>query len=160
MQSLRRNRVGHPLGCALMNSVTGAEYRPRSVSRSNPALQDSPAAGSISLRHRHDCQAADRRWNGQGNPVLNNSRSSRAADVPTAMEQVTTLGVHLECRSSCQRARGGDRWQAHQAMLETMKTQPFGKKLDAVGLKLVPKTGATPGYLDRFVQSEIAKWPL
>ena len=46
----------------------------------------------------------------------------------------------------------------NHAMLETMKTPAVREKLDAVGLKLVSEERATPAYLDRFVQSEIAKW--
>jgi tripartite-type tricarboxylate transporter receptor subunit TctC len=39
-----------------------------------------------------------------------------------------------------------------------MKTPAIRERLDSVGLKLVSEDRATPAYLDRFVQSEIAKW--
>jgi len=46
----------------------------------------------------------------------------------------------------------------NHAMVEAMKTPAIREKLDGAGLKLVSEDRAAPAYLDRFIQSEIAKW--
>ena len=148
------------LGCALMNSVTGLNIVHVPYRGSNPAMQDL-ASGRVDYL----CDivtTAKPQIDGarvKAIAVLNDSRSAALPDVPTAMEQgydvkAYTWNAFFLPKGTPEAIVG----KLNQAMLETMKTPAVREKLDAVGLKLVSEDRATPAYLDRFVQSEIAKW--
>ena len=148
------------LGCALMNSVTGLNIVHVPYRGSNPAMQDL-ASGRVDYL----CDivtTAKPQIDGatvKAIAVLNDSRSAALPDVPTAMEQgydvkAYTWNAFFLPKGTPEAIVG----KLNQAMLETMKTPAVRDKLDAVGLKLVSEDRATPAYLDRFVQSEIAKW--
>jgi len=148
------------LGCALMNSVTGLNITHIPYRGSNPAMQDL-ASGRVDYLCDIVTTAKPQIDGGtvKAIAVLNDARSAALPGVPTAKEQGYDVKAYT--------------WNAfflpkgvpdaivsklNHAMLETMKTPAVREKLDAVGLKLVSEERATPAYLDRFVQSEIAKW--
>jgi len=148
------------LGCALMNSVTGLNIVHVPYRGSNPAMQDL-ASGRVDYLCDIVTTAKPQIDGGtvKAIAVLNDSRSAALPDVPTAMEQgydvkAYTWNAFFLPKGTPEAIVG----KLNQAMLETMKTPAVREKLDAVGLKLVSEDRATPAYLDRFVQSEIAKW--
>ena len=148
------------LGCALMNSVTGLNIVHVPYRGSNPAMQDL-ASGRVDYLCDIVTTAKPQIDGGtvKAIAVLNDSRSAALPDVPTAMEQgydvkAYTWNAFFLPKGTSEAIVG----KLNQAMLETMKTPAVREKLDAVGLKLVSEDRATPAYLDRFVQSEIAKW--
>ena len=148
------------LGCALMNSVTGLNIVHVPYRGSNPAMQDL-ASGRVDYLCDIVTTAKPQIDGGtvRAIAVLNDSRSAALPDVPTAMEQgydvkAYTWNAFFLPKGTPEAIVG----KLNQAMLETMKTPAVRDKLDAVGLKLVSEDRATPTYLDRFVQSEIAKW--
>src|SRR5712664_858569 len=148
------------LGCALMNSVTGLNITHIPYRGSNPAMQDL-ASGRVDYLCDIVTTAKPQIDGGtvKAIAVLNDSRSAALPDVPTAMEQgydvrAYTWNAFLLPKGTPDAIVG----KLNRAMLETMKTPAVREKLDAVGIKLVSEERATPAYLDRFVQSEIAKW--
>jgi len=148
------------LGCALMNSVTGLNIVHVPYRGSNPAMQDL-ASGRVDYLCDIVTTAKPQIDGGtvKAIAVLNDSRSAALPDVPTAMEQgydvkAYTWNAFFLPKGTPEAIVG----KLNQVMLETMKTPAVREKLDAVGLKLVSEDRATPAYLDRFVQSEIAKW--
>jgi len=148
------------LGCALMNSVTGLNIVHVPYRGSNPAMQDL-ASGRVDYLCDIVTNAKPQIDGAtvKAIAVLNDSRSAALPDVPTAMEQgydvkAYTWNAFFLPKGTPEAIVG----KLNQAMLETMKTPAVRDKLDAVGLKLVSEDRATPAYLDRFVQSEIAKW--
>jgi tripartite-type tricarboxylate transporter receptor subunit TctC len=148
------------LGCALMNSVTGLNIVHVPYRGSNPAMQDL-ASGRVDYLCDIVTTAKPQIDGGtiKAIAVLNDSRSAALPNVPTAMEQgydvkAYTWNAFFLPKGTPEAIVG----KLNQAMLETMKTPAVREKLDAVGLKLVSEDRATPAYLDRFVQSEIAKW--
>jgi tripartite-type tricarboxylate transporter receptor subunit TctC len=148
------------LGCALMNSVTGLNITHIPYRGSNPAMQDL-ASGRVDYLCDIVTTAKPQIDGGtvKAIAVLNDSRSAALPDVPTAMEQ--GYDVRAYTWNAFLLPKGTPDaivTKLNHAMLETMKTPAVREKLDAVGLKLVSEERATPAYLDRFVQSEIAKW--
>ena len=148
------------LGCALMNSVTGLNITHIPYRGSNPAMQDL-ASGRVDYLCDIVTTAKPQIDGGtvKAIAVLNDSRSAALPDVPTAMEQgydvrAYTWNAFLLPKGTPDAIVS----KLNRAMLDTMKTPAVREKLNAVGLKLVSEERATPAYLDRFVQSEIAKW--
>jgi tripartite-type tricarboxylate transporter receptor subunit TctC len=96
----------------------------------------------------------------KGLAVFDSKRSSALPNVPTAAEQgVPNLIAYT--------------WNAiflpkgapepivktlHDAALEAMHTPMVHDRLTALGAEIVPDNEATPEYLGKFVESEIAKW--
>jgi tripartite-type tricarboxylate transporter receptor subunit TctC len=148
------------LGCALMNSVTGLNITHIPYRGSNPAMQDL-ASGRVDYLCDIVTTAKPQIDGGTVKviAVLDDTRSAALPDVPTAKEQgydvkAYTWNAFFLPKGTPEAIAS----KLNQAMLETMKTQAVREKLDAVGLRLVYEDRATPAYLDRFVQSEIAKW--
>ncbi len=148
------------LGCALMNSVTGLNITHIPYRGANPAMQDL-ASGRVDYLCDIVTTAKPQIDGGtvKAIAVLNDSRSAALPDVPTAMEQgydvrAYTWNAFLLPKGTPDAIVS----KLNRAMLDTMKTPAVREKLNAVGLKLVSEERATPAYLDRFVQSEIAKW--
>jgi tripartite-type tricarboxylate transporter receptor subunit TctC len=148
------------LGCALMNSVTGLNVIHVPYRGANPAMQDL-ASGRVDYLCDIVTTAKPQIDGGtvKAIAVLNDVRSSALPDVPTAMEQ--GFDVRAYTWNAFFLPKGTPEpivQKLNQAMVAAMKTPAIREKLDGVGLKLVSEDRATPGYLDRFVQSETAKW--
>lgn len=148
------------LGCALMNSVTGLNVTHVPYRGANPAMQD-----LISGRVDYLCDIVTTAkpqidaGTVKAIAVLNDTRSSALPDVPTAMEQ--GFDVRAYTWNAFLLPKGTPApivERLNHAMVEAMKTPAIRERLDAVGLKIVAEDRATPAYLDKFVQSEIAKW--
>jgi tripartite-type tricarboxylate transporter receptor subunit TctC len=91
--------------------------------------------------------------------VLNDVRSSALPNVATAAEQ--RFDVRAYTWNAFLLPKGTPEpivQKLNQAMIEAVKTPAIRERLDVVGLKLVTEDRATPAYLDRFIQAEIAKW--
>ena len=148
------------LGCALMNSVTGLNVVHIPYRGANPAMQDL-ASGRVDYLCDIVTTAKPQIDGGtvKAIAVLNDTRSPALPDVPTAMEQ--GFDVKAYTWNAFFLPKGTPEaivQKLNHAMVEAMKTPAIREKLDGVGLKLVSEDRATPAYLDRFVQSEIAKW--
>ena len=148
------------LGCALMNSVTGLYVMHVPYRGASPAMQDL-AGGRVDYLCDIVTTAKPQIDGGtvKAIAVLNDARSSALPDVPTAMEQ--GFDVRAYTWNAFLLPKGTPEpivQKLNHAMIEAMKTPAIREKLESVGLKLVSEDRATPAYLDRFVQSEIAKW--
>ena len=148
------------LGCALVNMVTGLDIVHVPYRCANPAMQD-----LMSGRVDYLCDiitTAKPQIDGgtvKAIAILTRERSKVLPDVPTAIEQ----GFEVEAYT----------WNAfflpkgtpepivqklNRATVQAMKTPSVRDKLEAAGLKFVSDDRTTPEYLEKFVQSEIAKW--
>jgi tripartite-type tricarboxylate transporter receptor subunit TctC len=148
------------LGCALVNMVTGLDIVHVPYRGANPAMQD-----LISGRVDYLCDiitTAKPQIDGgtvKAIAILTRERSKVLPDVPTAKEQ----GFEVEAYT----------WNAfflpkgtpdaivqklNRATVAAMKTPSVRDKLEAAGLRFVSDDRTTPEYLEKFVQSEIAKW--
>jgi tripartite-type tricarboxylate transporter receptor subunit TctC len=148
------------LGCALMNSVTGLNVTHIPYRGANPAMQDL-ASGRVDYLCDIVTTAKPQIDGGtvKAIAVLNDIRSSALPDVPTAIEQGFDVRAYTWNAFLLPKATPEAIIQKlNHAMVEAMKTPSIREKLDGAGLKLVSEDRATPAYLDRFIQSEIAKW--
>jgi tripartite-type tricarboxylate transporter receptor subunit TctC len=148
------------LGCALVNMVTGLDIVHVPYRGANPAMQD-----LISGRVDYLCDiitTAKPQIDGgtvKAIAILTKERSKVLPDVPTAIEQ----GFEVEAYT----------WNAfflpkgtpepivqklNRATVGAMKTPAVRDKLESAGLRFVSDDRTTPEYLEKFVQSEIAKW--
>jgi tripartite-type tricarboxylate transporter receptor subunit TctC len=148
------------LGCALVNLVTGIDVVHVPYRGANPAMQD-----LMSGRVDYLCDiitTAKPQIDGdtvKPIAILTRKRSPVLSNVPTAIEQ----GFEVEAYT----------WNAfflpkgtpdaivrklNHATIEAMKTPALREKLESLGLQVVSDDRATPEYLAKFVQSEIAKW--
>jgi tripartite-type tricarboxylate transporter receptor subunit TctC len=148
------------LGCALMNSVTGLNVVHVPYRGANPAMQDL-ASGRVDYLCDIVTTAKPQIDGGtvKAIAVLNDVRSPALPDVPTAAEQGFDVKAYTWNAFLLPKGTPDTVVQKlNHAMVEAMKTPAIREKLDVVGLKLVSEDRSTPAYLDRFVQSEIAKW--
>jgi tripartite-type tricarboxylate transporter receptor subunit TctC len=148
------------LGCALMNSVTGLNVTHVPYRGANPAMQDL-ASGRVDYLCDIVTTAKPQIDGGtvKAIAVLNDVRSSALPDVPTAAEQGFDIRAYTWNAFFLPKGTSEPIVQKlNHTMIEAMKTPAIREKLESAGLKLVPEDCATPAYLDRFVQSEIAKW--
>jgi tripartite-type tricarboxylate transporter receptor subunit TctC len=148
------------LGCALMNSVTGLNIIHVPYRGANPAMQDL-ASGRVDYLCDIVTTAKPQIDGGivKAIAVLNDTRSPALPEVPTATEQGFDVVAYTWNAFLLPKGTPDAIVQKlNHAMVEAMKTPAIRERLDSVGLKLVSEDRATPAYLDRFVQSEIAKW--
>jgi tripartite-type tricarboxylate transporter receptor subunit TctC len=148
------------LGCALMNSVTGLNVTHVPYRGSNPAMQDL-VSGRVDYLCDIVTTAKPQIDAGAVKPIaiLDDVRSPALPDVPTAAEQGFDVNAYTWNAFFLPKGTPDAIVQKlNHAMIETMKTPEIQKRLGEVGLKIVTEDGATPAYLDQFVQSEIAKW--
>jgi tripartite-type tricarboxylate transporter receptor subunit TctC len=148
------------LGCALVNMVTGLDIVHVPYRGANPAMQDL-MGGRVDYLCDIITTAKPQIDAGTVKPIaiLTKERSTVLPNVPTAIEQ----GFEVEAYT----------WNAfflpkgtpqaivqklNHATVEAMKTSAVREKLESAGLQFVSDDRATPEYLAKFVQSEIAKW--
>jgi tripartite-type tricarboxylate transporter receptor subunit TctC len=148
------------LGCALVNMVAGLDIVHVPFRGANPAMQDL-MSGRVDYLCDIITTAKPQIDAGKVKAIaiLTKERSRVLPNVPTAIEQ----GFDVEAYT----------WNAfflpkgtpeaivlklNQATREAMKTPALRNKLESAGLILVSDDRTTPGYLAKFVQSEIAKW--
>ena len=148
------------LGCALMNMVAGLDTVHVPYRGANPAMQD-----LISNRVDYLCDIITTAkpqidaGTVKAIAILSKDRSPVLPNVPTAIEQGFDVDAYT--------------WNAfflpkgtpdaivkklNYAAVEAMKTPAVRETLQAAGIELVSEDRATPEYLTKFVQSEIAKW--
>jgi tripartite-type tricarboxylate transporter receptor subunit TctC len=149
------------LGCVLMNYLIGVKITHVPYRGTGPAMQDLQG-GRIDFLCDVMTTAKPPIDGGsvKGLAVFDSKRSSALPNVPTAAEQgVPNLIAYT--------------WDAiflpkgapepivktlHDAALEAMHTPMVHDRLTVLGAEIVSDNEATPEYLGKFVESEIAKW--
>jgi tripartite-type tricarboxylate transporter receptor subunit TctC len=91
--------------------------------------------------------------------ILTRERSPALPNVPTAIEQGFDVEAYTWNAFFLPKGTPQEIVQKlNLATREAMKTPAIRDKLEAAGLEFVSDDRATPEYLAKFVQSEIAKW--
>jgi len=148
------------LGCALTNMVTGVDVLHVPYKGANPAMQDL-MSGRVDYLCDIITTAKAQIDSGTVKPiaVLSKLRSPALPDVPTAIEQgydvdaYTWNAFFLPKRTPDDIVR-----KLNQATIEALATPAVREKLEAAGMVVAKGDEATPAFLGKFLQSEIAKW--
>jgi tripartite-type tricarboxylate transporter receptor subunit TctC len=148
------------LGCALVNLVTGIDVVHVPYRGANPAMQDL-MSGRVDYLCDIITTAKPQIDGGTVRPIaiLTKKRSPVLPNVPTAIEQ--GFDVEAYTWNAFFLPRGTPEaivQKLNHATVEAMKTPAVREKLESLGLQVVSDDRATPEYLAKFVQSEIAKW--
>src|SRR5476651_1374873 len=148
------------LGCALVNMVTGLDIVHVPYRGANPAMQDL-MSGRVDYLCDIITTAKPQVHGGtvKAIAILTKERSPVLPNVPTAIEQgfaieAYTWNAFFLPKGTPEKIVRKLNW----ATIEAMKTPMVREKLESAGLKFVSDDRTTPDYLDKFVQSEIAKW--
>ena len=138
------------LGCVLLNIVIGHRHHARALPRHRPG--DAGPAGRphrLSVRDRHDRQAADRRRHREGARDHDTKRSPALPNLPTALEQgtpdleaYTWNAIFLPKDAPAPIVK-----KLNAAAREAMKTPPVRERLASLGAQVVSDDRTTPEYL-------------
>jgi tripartite-type tricarboxylate transporter receptor subunit TctC len=149
------------LGCVLLNSAIGVKVQHVPYRGSALALQDL-LAGRIDYL----CDAVSTQLGpinaGKVQPiaVLANRRSAVLPNVPTAQEE-GFKGFEANNWMGLYYPRGTPEpivQRMRDATVEAMHTPALRSRMETLGTDLVGAERTSPGYLQRFVESQIKKW--
>jgi tripartite-type tricarboxylate transporter receptor subunit TctC len=149
------------LGCVLMNYLLGLKITHVPYRGTGPAMQDLQG-GRIDFlcdvmttaKPPIDGAAV------KGIAVFDKKRSSALPNVPTAAEQGTPdlIAYTWNAIFLPKGAPAPIVKTLHDAALQAMHTPEVHDRLTTLGAEIVSDDEATPEYLGKFVESEIAKW--
>jgi tripartite-type tricarboxylate transporter receptor subunit TctC len=149
------------LACSLLNAVTGIDVTHVPYRGAAPTMQDL-IAGRIDYQCPNTTVALPQLASGsiKAIAILTRERSPILPDLASAYEQGLTdfeasiwYGIFLPAGAS---AAVIDR--LHDAVLATMETPSVRGRLKDIGATVVAPERRSPEYLQKFVESEIAKW--
>jgi tripartite-type tricarboxylate transporter receptor subunit TctC len=149
------------LGCVLMNYLIGVKITHVPYRGTGPAMQDLQG-GRIDFLCDVMTTAKPPIDGGavKGLAVFDSKRSSALSNVPTAAEQ-GMLNLIAYTWNAIFLPKGAPESivkTLHAAALEAMHTPMVHDRLTTLGAEIVSDNEATPEYLGKFVESEIAKW--
>jgi tripartite-type tricarboxylate transporter receptor subunit TctC len=149
------------LGCVLMNYLIGVKITHVPYRGTGPAMQDLQG-GRIDFLCDVMTTAKPPIDGGsvKGLAVFDSKRSPALPNMPTAAEQgVPNLIAYTWNAIFLPKGAPEPMVKTlHDAALEAMHTPMVHDRLTALGAEIVPDNEATPEYLGKFVESEIAKW--
>jgi tripartite-type tricarboxylate transporter receptor subunit TctC len=149
------------LGCALLNAATGINVTHVPYRGGGPAMQDL-IAGQIHYLCLNITNAISQIEGGalKGIALLGKSRSPLLPNLATAHEQgltnfeaITWNAFFLPKGTPAPIIK-----KLNDAVSETMNTPAVQERMHQLGVTLVAPERRTPDYLQKFVESEIAKW--
>ncbi|HEY8338113.1 MAG TPA: tripartite tricarboxylate transporter substrate binding protein [Tardiphaga sp.] len=148
------------LGCALANMVMGIDVLHVPYRGANPAMQDL-MSGRIDYLCDIITTAKVQIDGGTVKPiaVLSKTRSPVLPNVPTSFEQGYEVDAYTWNAFFLPKGAPDEVVRKlNQATVEALATPAVREKLEAAGMRIAKGEEATPAYLGKFLQSEIAKW--
>jgi tripartite-type tricarboxylate transporter receptor subunit TctC len=149
------------LGCVLLNYLIGVDITHVPYRGTGPAMQDLQG-GRIDYLCEVVSTAKPQIDGGRVKAIaiMTKERSKALPDVPTGIEQGTP-GLEAYTWNAIFLPKGAPAdvvKKLNQATVGAMKTPAVRERLEGLGAVIVPEDRATPEYLGKFVNSEIAKW--
>ena len=149
------------LGCALLNATTGINTTHVPYRGGGPAMLDL-IAGQVHYMCSNSASALPQIASNtlKGIALLARSRSSLLPSLATAHEQglvdfeaITWNAFFLPKGTPAPIIK-----KLNDAVVEAMSTPTVGSRMQELGVDLVAHERRSPEYLQKFVESEIAKW--
>jgi tripartite-type tricarboxylate transporter receptor subunit TctC len=149
------------LGCALLNAATGINTTHVPYRGGGPAMLDL-IAGQVHYMCSNSASALPQIASNtlKGIALLARSRSSLLPSLATAHEQglvdfeaITWNAFFLPKGTPAPIIK-----KLNDAVVEAMSTPAVGSRMQELGVDLVAPERRSPEYLQKFVESEIAKW--
>ena len=149
------------LGCALLNAATGINTTHVPYRGGGPAMLDL-IAGQVHYMCSNSASALPQIASNtlKGIALLARSRSSLLPSLATAHEQglvdfeaITWNAFFLPKGTPAPIIK-----KLNDAVVEAMSTPTVGSRMQELGVDLVAPERRSPEYLQKFVESEIAKW--
>jgi tripartite-type tricarboxylate transporter receptor subunit TctC len=149
------------LGCALLNAATGINTTHVPYRGGGPAMLDL-IAGQVHYMCSNSASALPQIASNtlKGIALLARSRSSLLPSLATAHEQglvdfeaITWNAFFLPKGTPAPIIK-----KLNDAVVEAMSTPTVGRRMQELGVDLVAPERRSPEYLQKFVESEIAKW--
>jgi tripartite-type tricarboxylate transporter receptor subunit TctC len=149
------------LGCALLNAATGINTTHVPYRGGGPAMLDL-IAGQVHYMCSNSASALPQIASNtlKGIALLARSRSSLLPSLATAHEQglvdfeaITWNAFFLPKGTPAPIIK-----KLNDAVVEAMSTPTVGSRMQELGVDLVAPERRSPDYLQKFVESEIAKW--
>jgi tripartite-type tricarboxylate transporter receptor subunit TctC len=149
------------LGCALLNAATGINTTHVPYRGGGPAMLDL-IAGQVHYMCSNSASALPQIASNtlKGIALLARSRSSLMPSLATAHEQglvdfeaITWNAFFLPKGTPAPIIK-----KLNDAVVEAMSTPTVGRRMQELGVDLVAPERRSPEYLQKFVESEIAKW--
>ncbi|MGA8224990.1 MAG: tripartite tricarboxylate transporter substrate-binding protein [Xanthobacteraceae bacterium] len=149
------------LGCALLNAATGINTTHVPYRGGGPAMLDL-IAGQVHYMCSNSASALPQIASNtlKGIALLARSRSSLMPSLATAHEQglvdfeaITWTAFFLPKGTPAPIIK-----KLNDAVVEAMSTPTVGSRMQELGVDLVAPERRSPEYLQKFVESEIAKW--
>jgi tripartite-type tricarboxylate transporter receptor subunit TctC len=149
------------LGCALLNAATGINTTHVPYRGGGPAMLDL-IAGQVHYMCSNSASALPQTASNtlKGIALLARSRSSLLPSLATAHEQglvdfeaITWNAFFLPKGTPAPIVK-----KLNDAAIEAMSTPTVGSRMQELGVDLVAPERRSPDYLQKFVESEIAKW--
>jgi tripartite-type tricarboxylate transporter receptor subunit TctC len=152
---------GTHLPCVLFNSAIGANVTHVPYRGEGPAMQDVIAGRMDFMCATIQSGAAQaRQGTVKGIAIMADKRSSIAPDLPTTGEQ-GLQGVEASVWNAFFVPKGTPDAivrKFNKAMSDTVDNPAIHKRLEGLGLEIVPRDRRTPEYLAKYLPQEIARW--
>jgi tripartite-type tricarboxylate transporter receptor subunit TctC len=152
---------GTHLPCALFNFTTGLDVTHVPYRGENPALQDVIAGRIDYMCTTIQSGAAQSRQGAvKGIAAMSPKRAAVAPDVPTSGEQ-GVAGVEAIVWNGFLFPKGTPKpiVQKMHAAIEKMISNPdMQKKMQEMGLEIMPQEQRTPEYFAKFLKEDIERW--
>ena len=152
---------GTHLPCVLFNSAIGANVTHVPYRGEGPAMQDVIAGRMDFMCATIQSGAAQaRQGTVKGIAIMADKRSSIAPDLPTTGEQ-GLKGVEASVWNAFFVPKGTPDAivrKFNKAMSDTVDNPAIHKRLEGLGLEIVPRDRRTPEYLAKYLPQEIARW--
>ena len=152
---------GTHLPCVLLNTAMGVTVTHVPYRGEGPAQQDLIArAARLHVLDHPDRRGAGQARRGQrhcgdvGEAGENHCRSADHRRAGPARRR----SERLERVLSAQGRTGADRAKLNKAMSDTLDDPVIGKRLEDLGLEIVPPEQRTPDYLAKFQADEVKRW--
>ena len=152
---------GTHLPCALFNFTTGIEVTHVPYRGEGPALQDVIAGRIDYMCTTIQSGAAQSRQGAvKGMAAMSPKRAAVAPDVPTTGEQ-GIAGVEAIVWNGFLFPKGTPKpivQKMHAAIEKMISTPEMQKKMQEMGLEIMPQEQRTPEYFAKFLKEDIERW--
>ena len=152
---------GTHLPCALFNFVTGIDITHVPYRGEGPALQDVIAGRIDYMCTTMQSGAAQARQGAvKGVATMSPRRAAVAPDVPTSGEQ-GVAGVEAVVWNGFLFPKGTPKpivQKMHAAIEKMIATPDMQKKMQEMGLEIMPQDQRTPEYFAKFLKEDVERW--
>jgi len=152
---------GTHLPCVLLNSAIGAKVTHVPYRGEGPAMQDVIAGRMDFMCATIQSGAAQaRQGTVKGIAIMAEKRSAIAPDLPTTGEQ-GLRGVEASVWNAFFLPKGTPDAivrKYNKAMSDTVDNPAIHKRLEGLGLEIVPRERRSPEYLTKYLPEEITRW--